>query len=152
MLYDKKERIRKIARENPCLCFNIRKASRIITQIYDEALRGIGYTPSQIMILSSIQELHSANINELADAVCTDRTTLSRNLLPLKKDGLIKPCDCVDRRAKAIMLTDKGRKVLGVASDIWREKHESIEEAIGPQHMIRFIKDLNGILGVIQGG
>lgn len=152
MLMDKKEKIKKMAQDNPCLCFNIRKASRIITQIYDEALRGLGYTPSQIMILSSIQELHSSTINELADAVSTDRTTLSRNLIPLRKDGLIKPCDCADRRSKAVMITDKGRQVLEKASDIWREKHQSIAKAIGPQHMEHFIKDLNGILGKIHQG
>ncbi|MCB9772189.1 MAG: winged helix DNA-binding protein [Candidatus Omnitrophica bacterium] len=122
----------------------------MITQIYDEALRSLGYTPSQIMILSNIQELHSANINELAEAVSTDRTTVSRNLLPLKKDGLIKPCDCADRREKAIMLTEKGGKILQKASRIWQEKHQEVLKAVGVKRMADFITDLNGILNVMQ--
>lgn len=139
-----------MVKDSQCLCFNIRKASRMVTQIYDDALREIGYTPSQIMILSSIQELHSANINELAEAVSTDRTTVSRNLIPLRKNGLIKPCDCEDRREKAIMLTPKGGQVLQKASSIWQEKHLHVAGAIGTKRMSDFIVELNGILNMLQ--
>ena len=145
----KQEKIKKLAQENPCLCFNIRKASRTVTQIYEEAFRAVGYTPSQLMILSAIKELHSATVNELADAVCTDRTTLSRNLNPLKKDALIRACDCHDRREKAVMLTDKGKAVLEKASPIWKEVRQRMAKLLGAEHMEHFLKDLNKVVDMV---
>lgn len=152
LVEDKKQTIRKISRDNPCLCFNIRKASRIITQVYEDSLRELGYTPSQIMILSGIRDLHSTTINELARALCTDRTTVSRNLRPLMKDGLIKPCDCADRRAKAVMLTEKGSAVFEEAAGIWYRQHQKISKAVGAQRMAKFLKEVNDILALVQKG
>lgn len=149
---NKREKIKAMANENACLCFNIRKASRIVTQAYDEAFRPIGYTPSQVAILTAVKDLHSATVNELAEAVCTDRTTLSRNLKPLKKDGLIRPCNCADRREKAVMLTEKGNSVLEQAAPVWKSVHQKMNRLLGTEHMGRFLKELNTVTAKIQKG
>lgn len=142
--------IKKIACENPCLCFNIRKASRVITQVYEAPLRSIGYTPGQLIILSALRELGSATINELADAVATDRTTLSRNLKPLTRDGLIGPCACHDRRTKIVRLLPKGEKILTQATLIWEDIHIRIIEIVGKSKLERLVKELKDFLARVD--
>ena len=54
---EKQENIRRFANESPCVCFNLRKATRAITQIYDDMFRGAGLRTTQIAILNSLKTI-----------------------------------------------------------------------------------------------
>ena len=85
----KKTAIESFANESPCICFNLRKASRAITHIYDGMFKHIGITASQAAILFALQTVGPMTISELAMAMATDRTTITRNLKPIDREGLV---------------------------------------------------------------
>ncbi|NOY74048.1 MAG: hypothetical protein GXP14_17065 [Gammaproteobacteria bacterium] len=67
-----------------CVCFNIRKASRVVTQIYDEIMQKTGLRGTQFTILSNIAGYQVLIISVLADKLVLDRKTLTRKLSYLK--------------------------------------------------------------------
>ena len=73
-----------------CACFNLRKASRVVTQHFDEILKPSGLLITQFTILVAIAMAKSGTINELAERLVMDRTTLTRNLKPMEREGWLK--------------------------------------------------------------
>ncbi len=82
-----------------CVCLNLRKATRTVTKLYDEAYRPIGIRSTQLPLLVAAF-LHSHTVTSLADEVALDRTTLSRNLIPLERKGWIEIAPSDDRRTR----------------------------------------------------
>src|SRR5256714_15597927 len=72
-----------------CVCFNLRRVTRKVTQFYDAEMRRHGIRPNQGSILSSLITRDSWNMAELSDWLGMERTTLVRNLRPLQRDGLV---------------------------------------------------------------
>src|SRR5436190_23595635 len=72
-----------------CVCFNLRRVTRAVTQLYDSEMRRHGIRPTHGTILSSLQAKESWNMAELSDWLGMDRTTLVRNLRPQQRDGLV---------------------------------------------------------------
>src|SRR5215468_6052077 len=70
-----------------CACFNLRKTTRAITQFYNAILQPSGLLATQFTLLAILARDHPTPISALADALGMDRTTLSRNLKPLQRDG-----------------------------------------------------------------
>src|SRR5438552_2219326 len=77
------------AMEN-CVCFNLRRVTRKVTQFFDAEMRRHGIRPTQGSILEALQAKDSWTMAELSDWLGMDRTTLVRNLRPLQRDGLVK--------------------------------------------------------------
>jgi len=79
------------AQEEPsCVCFNVRKAARAVTQLYDERMRPFGLRVTQLAILGKTLLLEPVTVTQLAEVAVTDRTTLTRNLRLLEQQGLIR--------------------------------------------------------------
>ena len=95
-----------------CACFNLRKATRVVTQLYDEALKPAGLRSTQFAVLAATRALGPVSVNQLAEWIVMDRTTLTRNLKPLERDGLIAVRAGDDLRVRQVSLTAKGRKTL----------------------------------------
>jgi hypothetical protein len=72
-----------------CACFNFRKASRAVTQHFDEQLQPTGLRSTQLVILLAVAVYESSGMAELARALVMDRSTLTRNLRPLINQGLL---------------------------------------------------------------
>src|SRR5438046_9445763 len=75
------------ARKN-CVCFNLRRVTRVVTQFFDAEMRRHGIRPTQGSILRALNAKESWSMAELSDWLRMDRTTLVRNLRPLQRDGL----------------------------------------------------------------
>ncbi len=73
-----------------CVCFNIRKSARAITQLYEDALRPTGLRATQFTLLVATRVMGTATISGLAKGLVMDRTTLTRNMKPLEKHGFIR--------------------------------------------------------------
>ena len=125
------------AREpHPCYSLAVRQAGRWVTQLYDQHLGEVGLTSSQFGVLSHLDRLGPMGLAALAQAMVMDRTTLTRNLAPLERAGLvgIAPGED-DRRRKDLRLTAAGIEKLREARPHWRraqaafEKHFGAEEA-----------------------
>jgi DNA-binding MarR family transcriptional regulator len=116
-----------------CACFNLRKASRVITQYFDEILKPSGLLITQFTILVAVKIAQSATINELAQRLGMDRTTLTRNLKPLEREGWLKSEPGQDQRTRVVSLTTDGDVILAKALPLWRQAQNNVEETLGQQ-------------------
>jgi DNA-binding MarR family transcriptional regulator len=117
-----------------CHCAALRRASRRISQFYDEKLGPTGLRVSQYGILAVLYEARRLSINELARRMALDRTTMGKNLRPLQRDGLVRvsPSES-DGRSREIALTAAGLAALKAAAPLWREAQQEFEESNGRQ-------------------
>jgi DNA-binding MarR family transcriptional regulator len=103
-----------------CLCLHLQRAARAVARRYDEALRPAELTNEQFSLLMSLTAPAPPAIGALAHALSTDRTTLTANLKPLERRGLVATTpDESDRRARRVRLTAEGRRVLALALPLW---------------------------------
>ena len=109
-----------------CMGMHVRRASRIITQVYDAAFRPVGLVLSQFTLLVCINMMGSAPINRLAQELYTDQTTLTRNLKLLEQRGLVAIAPGEDRRVKLVSLTVEGRAILAQAMPLWEQAQAQV--------------------------
>jgi len=126
-----------------CASGNLRKAARSVTQVYEDALRPLGIRATQFPILMATHALRSVSVTELADTLFIDRTTLTRNLRPLERRGLLSIEVARDRRVKMIALTDVGRDLLARAYSAWVVTQREVAEGLGPDRLQRLLDDLS---------
>ncbi len=121
--------------EIPCLCIgmHVRRASRIITQVYDEALRPSGLQVNQFSLLGYVKLLGSTPITALAEKLFMDQTTLTRNVKLLEKRGLIAINPGSDKRVRIVSLTPAGEMAMEKALPLWEQAQNHIVEKLGSQ-------------------
>jgi DNA-binding MarR family transcriptional regulator len=120
-----------------CLCLHTQRTARALARRFDVALRPAGITSGQFSLLMSLNRPKPPNLGSVAALLVMDRTTLTANLKPLERRGLIdaEP-NPTDRRARLLRLTPAGRAVLAEAVPIWRHLHAEIETALSdPNHL-----------------
>ena len=114
-----------------CLNRKARMADRAITRIYDETLRPVGLRTTQFTLLVSIAYGAPGSLNELAEWLAMERTTLTRNLKLLEEQGLIQRGCGVHHRAKTLSLTAEGQAKLAAAYPLWQEVQVRLQESFG---------------------
>jgi DNA-binding MarR family transcriptional regulator len=127
---------RKIAKECPGL--RARQASRMLTRVYDDALRPLGMQMPQLSVLVATAMFgeNGANVGDLARALVMDRTTLSRNLGPLEKSGLLRVARSPrDARVRIVFLSPAGERTLVSALPLWEAAHARIRDVLGAKKM-----------------
>ncbi|MFV2056431.1 MAG: MarR family winged helix-turn-helix transcriptional regulator [Thiohalomonadales bacterium] len=126
-----------------CVSFNIRKAMRAVSQHYDQILAPSGLRNTQFAILTVLRLNGNLAITELADQLVMDRTTLTRNLKPLEKDGYLRILPGLqDRRSRLIELTAAGKKVQNNAIPHWQKAQDEMINFLGKSNTRQFISDL----------
>ena len=120
-------------RSNACHCLNIRRASQAVTQFYDKFVEQSGLKLAQFSLLRHLELVEPATITELAKVLRIDRTTLSRNMKPLLKAGLIIADFGEDPRSRQVILTETGKSALLSANKLWDKAQESLEEYLGEE-------------------
>ncbi|MEQ9111044.1 MAG: MarR family transcriptional regulator [Rhodospirillaceae bacterium] len=114
----------------PCLCISLRRSERIITDIYNESLKGTGLLITQFSLLVEIRKLECPSMKQLADVVGLDRSTLARNLSLLEATSFVRLRDG-DQRNKIVELTASGRSAIERATPKWREAEAEIQRRLG---------------------
>ena len=115
-----------------CLCLAAQRAARRLARRFDEALKPIGITSGQFSLLMSLNRPEPPTIGSVASLLAMDRTTLTANLKPLERRGLIELfADKDDRRSRRIRLLDAGMAVLNAALPIWVGTHADIDAEVG---------------------
>lgn len=111
-----------------CLCLHLQRAARAIGRRFDEALRPLNLTNGQYSLLVSLNRPEPPRIGDVAYLLAMDRTTLTANLKPLERRGLLTVSpDPQDRRSRRLALTDAGRDLLVQAVPIWRSTHDDVD-------------------------
>ncbi|MDY8108778.1 MarR family winged helix-turn-helix transcriptional regulator [Fulvimarina sp. 2208YS6-2-32] len=130
-----------------CLCLHAQRAARALARRFDEALRPAGLKSGQFSLLISLNRPEPPTLGSVARLLAMDRTTLTANLKPLERDGLLTLVrDETDRRARRLVLTDRGRAVLAHAAPIWTATHEAIEAELGAGEADRLRAGLDRLL------
>lgn len=118
----------------PCACFNVRRMSRAITQLYDDALKSTGIRSTQFSLLIGIAGIGEEGVGAIAKRLDTDRTTLTRNLKPLLDKGLVQERPTGDARVRGLALTPKGLKALQDALPLWEGAQERVKAGMPSVH------------------
>jgi DNA-binding MarR family transcriptional regulator len=114
-----------------CACFNFRKASRAVTQQFDESLQSTGLRSTQFVLMIAVAVSESAGVAALARELVMDRSTLTRNLRPLVRMGLLDVRLGQDRRTRVVELTPTGKDTLVAALPVWADAQRRFTERLG---------------------
>jgi DNA-binding MarR family transcriptional regulator len=124
----------------PCMNLSYRKASRVISQIYDRELVELGLKCSQFSILRAIYLMQQTTNGELQELLVLDQTTLTRGLKPLIRDGLIKSEPGLDRREKLLSLTRQGKNLYSKADKKWQQAQDIVVTKLGRKTADQILK------------
>jgi DNA-binding MarR family transcriptional regulator len=115
-----------------CACHKVRMAARAVTRAYDDALRPARLRASQLAVLVAINNNDGAiSITALAKIIGMDRSTLTRNLRPLEKEGLVSVGLEGWRRSRSLEITKKGQSRLREVLPLWRRAQDSLRRKLG---------------------
>lgn len=133
-----------------CTSANLRKATRMVTQIYDAALRPVGLRATQFNLIATLARSGDTPLTRLAEALVMDRTTLTRNLKPLVEKGLIRVDHEADQRVRIINLTDEGKAIFEEALPFWQQAQSQLVDGLGQKRWSTFLDDLLAAINVVQ--
>ena len=132
-----------LAVRDTCLCLHLQRAARVVARRFDEAFRPLGLTNHQFSLLMSLNRPDPARMSEVASVLAIDRTTLTANLKPLERRGLVKiALDPEDKRSRRLILTPAGRALLVEAVPIWKRTHAELDRQLGAAGPDRLRMDL----------
>lgn len=114
-----------------CACFDLRRATRAVSRLYDDFLRDAGLNITQFSLLRLIGAEKDLSISTLGRYMVMDRTSITRALVPLERDGLIQSRPGADKRIRIVSVTKKGRKLVADAEPKWRKAQEVLIDTIG---------------------
>jgi DNA-binding MarR family transcriptional regulator len=120
--------------ESACFAAAVRKASRRLTQLYDDALESCGLRSTQYAILAQLDARSDEppTMAVLADALVIDRSALGHNLRPLERDGLLALVEGrQDRRQRHVVMTAKGKAKFGEARPLWKTAQKRFTDIYG---------------------
>jgi DNA-binding MarR family transcriptional regulator len=133
-----------------CACFNLRKAARAVTQMYEAALEPSGIRATQLSVLVALSLTERAPLSRVADALLMDRTTLTRNLRPLERRGWVRTERGPDRRERYLVLAATGRAALDRALPLWEKAQGRIVEQIGRARWNALRGELDAVIAAAQ--
>jgi DNA-binding MarR family transcriptional regulator len=116
-----------------CACFDLRKATRAVSRLYDDCLRPLGLNITQYSLLRVIESEPQISVSTLGRYMVMDRTSVTRALAPLERDRLIRSRVGSDKRKRIVSLTKKGTKLIADAKSHWDEAQKTFLDLIGDQ-------------------
>ena len=129
-----------------CACQKVRVAARAVTRAYDEALRPVGLRATQLAVLVAVGIEGAVSIAALAKLMGMDRSTLTRNLRPLEREGLVAVGLEGWRRSRTLEITNKGRSRLREALPHWKRAQDTLRRKLGNQNWVRVHDDLDQLI------
>lgn len=118
-----------IARE--CIAVRLRMLNRLVTNIYDEALRPLGLKVSQLNLLVATAKLGTAQPAVVCKHLHLDASTLSRNVDRMMARGWLQVVPGDDARSQPFRLTPRGKKLLERAVPSWNEAQQRVKKLLG---------------------
>lgn len=134
--------------QDACTCGKLREAARAVTLLYDNAFKSSGLLSTQLGVLHTIYNSASITISELAGELGMDRTTLTRNLSVLEREGLINISSGKDHRTRIVTITSKGRTSIAKAIPLWNEVQRKVKQQMGENSWRELMQNLGQFLKV----
>lgn len=129
----------------------LRRTMRRMTQIYDDVLRPFDLKLTQYSVLVNLLGHPGLSITELADLLEMDRTTLSRNLGPLQKRGLIAMDPTHSGRRRRLSVTDAGQDLIRRVYPVWRDAEFTVRGIFGDGNTRELHSLLRGFITESRG-
>jgi DNA-binding MarR family transcriptional regulator len=114
-----------------CTCGRLRMAARRVSRIYDRHLAPTGLGIAQLGVLAAVRDNDGASLTAIAAVLEMERTTLTRNLRPLERQGLLRIDSGADQRARSLRVTTSGIEALERAKPLWVQAQKAIQDALG---------------------
>lgn len=129
-----------------CLCLHVRRAARAVARRFDDALRPLDLTNGQFSLMMSLNRPKPPKMGDVSDLLAMDRTTLTANLKPLERRGLVAvTADTEDKRSRRMSLTSAGLALLAKAVPIWVKTEAETEALLGGSDPDRLRADLRAL-------
>jgi DNA-binding MarR family transcriptional regulator len=129
-----------------CVCFNLRRGARAVTQYFDALFQPYGLRATQFTLLGALaiaaSQERALSISQIADFMVMDRSTLTRNLQPLERLGLVKVELGTDRRTRVARITDDGRARLAQVIDQWQQGQSHFVYQLGPSNLNELLEKI----------
>lgn len=116
-----------------CIAVRLRLVNRVITNLYDDALRPLGIKVSQFNILVVAGKLDLARPAQVCEILQLDTSTLSRNVERMRAKGWLEVVPAEDARMQPFRLTAQGRRVLERAAPAWEQAQRKASELLGKE-------------------
>jgi DNA-binding MarR family transcriptional regulator len=125
-----------------CTCGRLRRASRALTQFYDDALAATGLRVTQFSLMRTLARMGTTNVSALAKVALLDRTALSRALDPLVARGYVRVASGRDMRTREATLTRAGAAALDDATAEWKRAQAIVAKRIGRERLDTLVETL----------
>jgi len=119
--------------ELPCLCAMFRRTARVMTQLYDDAVRPVGIRGTQFTILQALTLTGEISQGGLGEILGLDSTTLTRTLAVMRRRGWVSRREGRDGRQRLFLLAKAGRKQFERALPHWQGVQERLREQTGAE-------------------
>jgi DNA-binding MarR family transcriptional regulator len=108
-----------------CVCTAARRRSRELTRLFEKAMRGSGVRGTQFTLLATLVQTGPLPTTRLADFQGLERTTLTRNLARLVRDGFVRIDEGEDRRVRKVAITRAGEEAARRAYPFWKKAQDA---------------------------
>jgi DNA-binding MarR family transcriptional regulator len=132
-----------------CASFHLRRTARAVTRMYDAVMQETGIRSTQFSILVGIAKNQPVAIGALAEVMILDRTTLTRSLRLLEKEGLISVSERSTMRQRFLSMAPKGERALGHSVEAWRKAHERFLATVGSENWDELRSELEELARVV---
>ncbi len=129
---------------------NLRMTTRLIAQFFDQRLQPTGLKNTQFTLLVVLRQHAPVSITRLAELLGMDRTTLTRNIRILKKDGLIEEQSADDARVRLLTLSEGGETLVTKATPYWRQAQAEFLKRFGDDRWHALKQELTDINYVVS--
>jgi DNA-binding MarR family transcriptional regulator len=120
-----------LAASRKCTASQLRRATRVVARLFDEVMAASGLEGTQFSVLVALSLGNGVPMRTLAERLGVDRTTLTRNLKPLEREGLVESGAGEDQRVRLVHMTAKGRRVLEKALPLWEKAQQHVVGKLG---------------------
>ena len=114
-----------------CLSHSLRRADRVVSQLYNEYLAPLGIRITQFSVLRALHFLGSTTASRIQEVLVMDQTTVSRTLKPLIRDGYIAVAEGATKREKALSLSPEGEELYNRALGPWKNAQKMLKQKLG---------------------
>ena len=114
-----------------CIASRVRQLNRVMTALYDDALRGVGLTGNQLNVLVFVSQHGFPTAGALARHMQMDASTVSRTIERMRKDGLLLIQEGKDARTRELRLSEKGESMIVKALPSWRKAQKQAQKLLG---------------------
>ena len=128
-----------------CVCFNLRRVARVVTQFFDAEMRRHGIRSTQGSLLAALHSTGTSTMAELSEILGMERTTLLRNIRPLQRDGLVSVEGGGQGGFVELSLTAKGRKQIEKLTPAWESAQKAAVRVLGEERWSALLADLDKV-------